>query len=397
MLNFTDGSLEDKLLTHFDADGQIRALVTALEAVAGLLNRTTAAELRKTVSEMDRLVRLMAEAIRELAPLGWAPSSFVPAEGYKVALEHLSSGDREGAERALTDAWEGWIWEMVPGQLAAFAADDPVTQKLFGMRARLVRLAIEHHRARRYDASIPILLAQIEGLCADATGLLFFSRSPQRAAEVVDARSLAGFDEALPRAREWWCNSSHTTGSFGQPLRHPVLHGRELSYDTEVNSTKSLVLLLSVMEWARPIVDASAAAARLAREEANAGSEDVDGLGRRVDDREFEVTRRALQRVLTAQFGRSNNLGRYLGEELEAVLAPTFRELPHPSGIHIRCSDDGGSWWAWRRTVSGYVLGIGGNAPTPNTWYYEGTDEPGGPPGTCPGWGEAAFESTSNW
>lgn len=97
---------------------------------------------------------------------------------------------------------------------------------------------------------MPIVYAQIEGICFDVTGKPFFNYKD--GAKAVDARTLASLDEALPAARKWFSERADTTAADGTPSRHGVLHGRELAYDNRTISTKAFVLLLAVMEWAQP-------------------------------------------------------------------------------------------------------------------------------------------------
>lgn len=400
VFDFDNESLEQRLVERIDPGGETRRLLAELGplAASGALG-AQGAELQETAANMHDLVVTAAQAIRVFARHGWAPSGTEPVEGYREALGVLEESGLEAAEARLADVWTDRPWTVHVGRFAGFASRHQPLNELFHARARLVRLAVEHHAAGRYDASIPILLAQIEGLCIDATGKQFFTRRGDLRADFVDDATLAGLDEGLPTARRWWEEPDQGTGRHGTPHRHPVLHGRELAYDTRVNSTKVLVLLLSVMTWAEPIVNQRAEQLRAARQDAAAGSDDVDGAGRRVDDREFDETRAALRRVQTAQFGRWNNLGRYLGEELEEVLASGFIRdgLPSPPQVRIRCTPTGDAWWAWRCTVTGYVLGIGGLGPRPSEWYFEGPHEPDGPPGSGPGWGDGEFAATSNW
>ena len=68
-----------------------------------------------------------------------------------------------------------------------------------GERGRLIGRAWDHHVAGAYEASIPIVLAQIDGITADATlsptgrrGKMFFFPSGSHYVEVVDDTTLLG-------------------------------------------------------------------------------------------------------------------------------------------------------------------------------------------------------------
>jgi hypothetical protein len=65
----------------------------------------------------------------------------------------------------------------------------------------------------------------------------------------------------------------------------------------------------------------------------------------------------------------------------------------------MRVSKDGQKWFAWRRTISGWVFAIGAAGPPPDQWEYDGADPPAGFPGEGPAWGTSAFgrDRNVNW
>jgi hypothetical protein len=63
----------------------------------------------------------------------------------------------------------------------------------------------------------------------------------------------------------------------------------------------------------------------------------------------------------------------------------------------MRVQKDRQAWYAWRRTPSGYVLGIGADNGRANEWLYEGWKPPDGFPGEDSLWGVAPFETPPNW
>lgn len=247
-------------------------------------------------------------------------------------------------------------------------------------------------------AAIPIVLAQIEGLTVDATGgKLFFSKKQGRQADVVDDHTIAGLQDGLPVVRAWFSQDEAVTTAGDSPSRHGILHGRVLGYDTKANSTKALVLLAAVMEWAEPRVEEEGRRRRQERETRNAGSREVDQWGRRVDDREFEATQRALQWLATCQLGWYQNLGRYRDDLLTDIDGFASQGLPKDHAVQLRVSADGQVWWAWRITPSGQVPGIGADGSPPNQWLYDAEAPPVNCPAAGPGWGEGPFSTPPNW
>jgi len=51
----------------------------------------------------------------------------------------------------------------------------------------------------------------------------------------------------------------------------------------------------------------------------------------------------------------------------------------------------GRSWFAWRRTVTGWCFGIGVVGPPPDHWIYEGPEPPEGSPRAGTDWKPGDF------
>jgi len=142
-----------------------------------------------------------------------------------------------------------------------------------------------------------------------------------------------------------------------------------------------------------------AEAAKQDRLEQYAGVDGVDDVGRRLDQREFAATARALQILASAQMGWYRNRGGRYPPELLEVLAPQFERagLPEDHGIELYVSDDGQSWWAWRRTVTGWCFAIGAAGPPPDEWLFDGPQPPQGFPGQDETWGARWGIDARNW
>lgn len=148
----------------------------------------------------------------------------------------------------------------------------------------------------------------------------------------------------------------------------------------------------------RRVEDDAEAAARLAR---LAGADGVDDSGRRLDQREFSSTTAALRWLATCQMGWHRRPGGQYRDDLLEVLAGTWGStgLPEPPGIEMFVGGSGDSWYAWRRTISGWVFAIGAAGPPPDQWTFDGPTPPIGPPGVDPAWGTSPFvdDVSPNW
>ena len=130
------------------------------------------------------------------------------------------------------------------------------------------------------------------------------------------------------------------------------------------------------------------------------GVDGVDDDGKRLDCREFAETTSALRWLATCMMGWYRREGRYQSDLLQRLGDDFGRQgLPKPSGITMYTHDDGQSWYAWRRTVTGWCFAVGAAASPPDQWEYDGSEPPVGFPGEDPAWGSHAFsgEANRNW
>jgi len=130
-----------------------------------------------------------------------------------------------------------------------------------------------------------------------------------------------------------------------------------------------------------------------------AGMDGTDAEGKRLDQREFAETKEALRWLATCHMGWYRNRGgRYQPDLLERLGGFTSRGLPEEHGIVMEVRSDGQAWYAWRRTVSGWVFAFGAGAKPPDQWLYDGPDPPTGFPGSAEGWDHfAPAGGATNW
>jgi hypothetical protein len=128
-------------------------------------------------------------------------------------------------------------------------------------------------------------------------------------------------------------------------------------------------------------------ARRLAR---YAGVTGMDWEGRPLDQREFQETKDALDHLRAFHSAQYRN-GRYRTDLMTMVgglLSKTFPE----SEIVMTIGPKGRSWWAWRRSVSGWVFGIGAAGGPPDEWTWEGPEPPERGPGPGTDWTHRGFD-----
>lgn len=213
--------------------------------VAALLDKIPAQE-RRVCEAVELIDRFNAA----LAPRGWVATGELNLDAMRRAVELAETGDGPGADQALVEYFDRRTLELGLLRLRQVAAFRP--------REALVRRALEDHCAGRYHASVPIVLAQVDGLVHDLTGTSFYgARVPRkdrhlRFAHLLAADSIAGAPEGLAALAAAWSVARDTTTDvpLDMPYRHGILHGRDMGYATPLVSVKCFALLLALHEWA---------------------------------------------------------------------------------------------------------------------------------------------------
>jgi hypothetical protein len=402
---FSPDELREQIRHAVDPEGEQRRFleaidVTGADAWVQLLGRGAAtqwSQLRALSRDYTRLLATMQDALQVLVPRGWAPFQMDSAATL-AAIRLVGDGDPEAADQLLAGQWEGegaWRTKRLCDRVRTMGsgARQRDLETLFQQRARLLLKAKDHHEAGRYDASIPILHAQMEAIVVDVTaGKKFFTKTAARA-DLTDPTNLVTVEACLPVLQTVFGGNVSVTQARGSLSRHGVAHGRELAYDTRENSAKCWSVLDAIVEWARPLGHAVAERRLAEQQAARAGSDDVDELGRRIDDRQFRETRDVLKLLGSSAIGHRRNSGRFRPDLINGVYTSadfTKRGLPRHHGIHMVISNTGDVAWFWRRTITGWVLAyaVGENKRGMVEWFYAGVDEPAGPPAAESGWSE---------
>ena len=339
-------------------------------------------QLQEPLSQTRALVADMTQAVVLFTPLGWAPLSRAPVEIYREALAvYQRTGSIDEAEQQLLGGWnqDDWLrFAVLPMQAVGAGHDElyPISLE----RWRLVEKALSHHRNGAYEASVPIVLAQADGICQDLVGskedMQFFRLVP-KTHYFADASTIAGMPAGLEHLRPLFSEVTRKSGVTGKLTRHGILHGRELRYDTQMNSTKALVLLAAVIEWAQANAREKVERLRREREARYAGSDAIDQEGRRLDRRGFNEVKAALFALGNGETVLFQREGHYTSN-VRGPLGAWLPELPDSSGLVVDTSADGQQFWAWGVTPTGFCFGIAGRDGDQAKWLYAGPTPPEG-------------------
>lgn len=123
-------------------------------------------------------------------------------------------------------------------------------------REQILRCAFELHAERRYIASVPLFMAQADGICAEHLGAHLFSERESRQERLSELLANSSAFAAtllsplgVQTQFEAGINKFSSYLKTLAPNRNGVLHGsrRHLDYGTEVNSLKAFSLLAFIV------------------------------------------------------------------------------------------------------------------------------------------------------
>ena len=212
-----------------------------------------------------------------LNSLGKAVSNFVSEHQEEITafVEHLENFEeihcgiwKESAENGWFPNWFmdiGFEAEVLKGQKAL---DDYMSEEirssttkiqeklneLYPSRAHILDVAFQLHNSQNYIASIPLLLSQTDGICAQKIGSYLFTehdkriirikeiieKSPEKSIVLAPLLQNTQFGASIGMAKQ--------TSKDKAPNRSGILHGsrKHLDYGTEINSLKCISLLAYV-------------------------------------------------------------------------------------------------------------------------------------------------------
>ncbi len=204
-------------------------------------------KLAMTIQEQNReLPPRIQRALIVFAEHGW----YMDIWGFSFPFisevrDALLSGDIELAENSLIRYYNDRI-DMI---------EKTIIEK-FKHRAKIITAAFAAHRRGDYILSIPVVLAQTDGICKEVVGQHLFIKKDHKpaTASYVDQYTIDSLLTAIlqPLAQSLPIDYNEKTrnksGDFSQLNRHMVLHGESLDYGTESNSLKSISLLNYVVQ-----------------------------------------------------------------------------------------------------------------------------------------------------
>lgn len=193
-------------------------------------------EWREHFDELPDQIRVQVALLIER---GWCLDLEVP----HVDLQRMVYAIEDGEEAEVQDALIDYFRDRLDAIEAALKQRHP-------QRAAVLEDAFQAHREGRYSLSVPVFLAQADGLTFDGVQRQLFSRKR--------SKGVTGFVECLPEDDMLTIYWSVFTIEADAPLtrdthklppgfdglnRHAVFHGTDPNYGTEVNSLRAVSVL----------------------------------------------------------------------------------------------------------------------------------------------------------
>lgn len=226
-------------------------LSEAMQQIAGSLNamfeqvRKAFADFGPVFHQVLEHIRALPEATRTgllaLGRHGWYVDPELPA-GTLLHLARTVDDQPKEVTRTLCD----WIDVRLNDYEAQLSAAYPA-------RARILAQAFAAHRAQQYALSIPVFLAQADGICQALMGVELFkkdrdTREPvlRKEAESLDSVSALMLAPLINTMPIMYGPQKRDPGMLN---RHAILHGEATDYDTRENSCRA-ISLIGYVSWA---------------------------------------------------------------------------------------------------------------------------------------------------
>jgi hypothetical protein len=235
-------ALANKLVLSEDFQAMAKAILSATE------------DFRKYISENKELfenLAKLAENVKDFPERQKANLSEAACNGWYVNWHtptiFLGNSTKQG--KASLDAymkshlekdWEGITSEII---------------KAVPERKEILMCAFKLHKESNYIASIPLFLAQADGICAEFMGAFLFTEKEKRESAIkkinpAEEDFTSILLHVLGVQTQFGAGISKSSKNRKQlaPNRSGILHGssKHLDYGTEINSLKSLSLLAFV-------------------------------------------------------------------------------------------------------------------------------------------------------
>jgi hypothetical protein len=234
----------------------LEARLQVLEARLPSIMSFVADVIKALPAAKQRLNDAEQQVFTQMVEHGWFFNPTMDAATFFYLADLVNSKKGEELDRKMSDYFRG--------QLAAIETDLIAKNP---DRGRILSEAFEAQRGNKYVLSIPVFLAQIDGISKELLGAEYFRYAESKNSPAKLIQQITG-DYFLESALRALIPKGPMRASAGDrerlncpPIlnRHAVLHGEDLSYGTELNSLKAISLLnfMSEMQHLKKMAEVS--------------------------------------------------------------------------------------------------------------------------------------------
>jgi hypothetical protein len=234
MKNISDNPDLQSLITDANSLEQIESFLRGLNVGLDLSIRELSQKAKGVATIGDRFNDIFSEC-------GWIATEDMSVPLMEQAIKLFKENGLEKAENFLCTSFDEAYFSLHSRRMRAIW--------VWGEnRSRLLELAFIDHEQGRYHASVPVVLAQIDGLSFDTNKESFFDKK----SALIIKDSIAAHESGLRNLSNTASKPRTKTRSnpLKFPYRHGILHGRELAYDNKLVSTKCFFILFAMRPWA---------------------------------------------------------------------------------------------------------------------------------------------------
>ena len=184
-----------------------------------------------------------------------------PKEGWYFSYEIIENLNEYGYLLETAESWgENNIKAVFEKKILAYLQENIsiIEKRIINIsekREKIIKEIFALHKEKRYAASIPLALAQIDGICNEAFGIGFFSSTPynkenkkpgeQKLKLKLGQCSLSMLlyrQVSYDDKNELILIKSNNT-EMSELNRHCIMHGESVDYASEINAAKTILLL----------------------------------------------------------------------------------------------------------------------------------------------------------
>ena len=191
--------------------------------------------------EMEKGKERLRTALITLGQHGWYISMNMPSSAPTKIAEKLLTDGVDDVNRLMCDYYEK-NWEELKKDILEMCPS----------RSFLIDRAFAAHQRGEYELSIPVFLAQSDGICKELAGYELFKKKGgiPATSEFVDQLTsdsiMMAFLEPFRSPMPVSASEKERQGMQVPFNRHQILHGEVVDYGTRVNSCRAISLLAYV-------------------------------------------------------------------------------------------------------------------------------------------------------